>query len=159
MKSTSHAVVAVLLGASAFAVLAQQAPTTNLGNDVNGNPLRRAIKTGHVSNYDEAKVRPYTLPDPLVLSDGKPVRDAKTWQERRRPEILRLYETEIYGGIPANAPRVTWRVTETDARARDGTATLKRLVGKIGDAADGPVINVKLSAVAGPVYRLLGRND
>ena len=33
-----------------------------LGSDANGNPLRRALKTGHVSNYDEAKVPPYTLP-------------------------------------------------------------------------------------------------
>ena len=30
-------------------------------------------------NYDEAKVGTYTLPDPLKLNDGKPVRDAKTW--------------------------------------------------------------------------------
>ncbi len=30
--------------------------STNLGSDSNGNPLRLALKTGHVSNYDEAKV-------------------------------------------------------------------------------------------------------
>ena len=30
--------------------------STNLGADANGNPLRLALKTGHVSNYDEAKV-------------------------------------------------------------------------------------------------------
>ena len=41
-------------------------------------------------NYDEAKVGSYALPDPLVLQDGKPVRDAKTWYEKRRPEIVRL---------------------------------------------------------------------
>ena len=37
--------------------------------DANGNPLRRA-PTGHVSNYDEAKVTPCQLPDPLVLQDA-----------------------------------------------------------------------------------------
>ena len=68
---------ATALVGAAVAVLAQQ-PKTNLGSDANGNPLRRAIRTGHVSNYDESKVPPYTLPDPLVLSDGKPVRDART---------------------------------------------------------------------------------
>ena len=47
---------------------APPAPKTNLGSDPNGNPLRLAIKTGHVSNYDEKKVPPYTLPDPLVMS-------------------------------------------------------------------------------------------
>ena len=49
-----------------------QQQQTNLGSDANGNPLRRAIKTGHVSNYDESKVKPYTLPDPLVFADGTP---------------------------------------------------------------------------------------
>jgi EAL domain-containing protein (putative c-di-GMP-specific phosphodiesterase class I) len=45
--------------------------TTNLGNDPNGNPLRRALKTGHVSNYDETKTGTYTLPDliPKVLNE------------------------------------------------------------------------------------------
>jgi hypothetical protein len=40
------------------------------------------------TNTDEAKVRSYTLPDPLVTSSGERVRDADTWIRRRRPEIL-----------------------------------------------------------------------
>lgn len=122
--------------------------STNLGSDPNGNPLRLALKTGHVSNYDEAKVPPYTLPDPLVLADGKPVRDARTWRARGRPEIIRLYETEIYGRIPARAPKVEWQVAETENGARDGTAIKKRIVGSIGEAADGPRINLTLHTPA-----------
>jgi hypothetical protein len=159
-----------LLAASAvicigFAVSAQQPPaqapppqagqtapaegrSTNLGSDPNGNPLRLALKTGHVSNYDEPKVRPYTLPDPLRMSDGTPVRDAKTWQTRRRQEIVRMYETEIYGRIPDKAPRVTWQVAETDPTARDGSAIRKHIVGSVGPAADGPRINVMLHTPA-----------
>ena len=38
-------------------------------------------------NYDEALVGSYTLPDALVLANGKPVRDAKTWSQKRRPEL------------------------------------------------------------------------
>ena len=79
---------------------APQAPVTNLGADANGNPRRLAVKTGHISNYDESKVRPYTLPDPLVLQNGKPVRDADTWRRQRRPEIMRLYETESSAAFP-----------------------------------------------------------
>ena len=31
------------------------------------------------TNYDESKVPRYTLPDPLELSDGQRVTDARTW--------------------------------------------------------------------------------
>jgi hypothetical protein len=147
MRQGSVLVVVAPLEASALLVCAQPPPTANLGPDANGNPRRVAIKTGHISNYDEANVRPYTLPDPLVSSDKKPVRDAHAWLTERRPEIIRLYETEIFGRIPATAPRVTWRVTETDPHARDGATVLKRIAGKIGDAQDAqdaPQINVKL---------------
>ena len=51
-------------------------------------------------NYDESKVPQYTLPDPLVLADGQRVTDAATWRERRRPEILRLFEKHVYGKAP-----------------------------------------------------------
>ena len=43
-------------------------------------------------NYTEAKVGTYTLPDALKLANGKPVKDKKTWVEKRRPEIIRLFE-------------------------------------------------------------------
>jgi hypothetical protein len=108
--------------------------STNLGSDANGNPLRLAVKTGHVSNYDESKVAPYTLPDPLIFSNGTRVGDASAWR-RRRAEILRIYESEIYGRIPAKTPGVTWQVTETDPAARDGAALRRRVVGTIAGAA------------------------
>jgi hypothetical protein len=122
-----------------------QAPApnpSNLGADANGNPLRRALKTGHVSNYDETKVPRYTLPDPLVMANGTRVADANAWRARRRPEILRAYQTEIYGRIPANTPKMSWAVTETDAAAKGNTATMRRAVGRIGSAADAPRVNV-----------------
>src|SRR5262245_53996797 len=69
-------------------------------SDPRGNPVRLAKSTGHVSNYSEDKVAPYTLPDPLVMSSGERVTNAEMWWKQRRPEILRLYETEIYGRVP-----------------------------------------------------------
>jgi len=141
-----------------LAAAAQQlTPTVNLGNDANGNPRRQA-KTGHVSNYDETKVPKYTLPDPLVQSDGSRVKDAETWRRVRRPEILRLYETEVFGRVPAAAPKVTWHVTGTDRDARDGTVTIEHVVGTIGDAADAPRIPLTVFIPAkakGPVPIIL----
>lgn len=145
-------------------VVALQAQTpnpTNLGNDPNGNPLRKALATGHISNYDEAKVAPYTLPDPLALANGRPVRDRNTWMRQRRNEIIRLYENEIYGRVPANAPKVRWEVTETDASARGGTAVLKRVVGHIAGAAEFPRIHLTVvtpARVKEPVPLILSIN-
>src|ERR1035438_10693919 len=59
-----------------------------------------AVVAGIPVNYDEAKVGTYTLPDPLLLANGKAVRDAKTWNESRRAEIVRLFEENEYGRAP-----------------------------------------------------------
>jgi hypothetical protein len=73
-------------------------------------------------NYTEAKVGNFTLPDVLKTFDGQPVTDAMTWQEKRRPELLKFFETEYYGKIPATAPKVTWEVVSTDRNALEGKA-------------------------------------
>src|SRR5687768_8775358 len=116
--------------------------STNLGSDPNGNPLRLALKTGHVSNYDEAKVGTYTLPDPLRLQSGEVVRDAATWTNRRRPEVLKLYQNEIYGTVPANAPNVRFEAIEPGTPVLEGVATRKHIVMHFGDQPDGPKANV-----------------
>ena len=51
--------------------------------DPNGNPVRLAKATGHVSNYSEDKVPKYTLPDPLVLNNGERVATAEVWKTKR----------------------------------------------------------------------------
>lgn len=142
--------------------LAQPTGPATRRADANGNPIRVATKTGHVSNYDEAKVRPYTLPDPLVMASGEAVRDARAWVERRRPEVLRLYETEVFGRVPADAPQVAWEAIDSDVPAMFGTAGVaKRLVGRVGDRPDGLRINVSLTLparAAGPVPVILCLN-
>lgn len=50
-------------------------------------------------NYDESKVGPYTLEDPLVFADGTKVRTAEDWS-RRRNEILEIFQSEMYGRMP-----------------------------------------------------------
>jgi hypothetical protein len=110
--------------------------------DAEGRTLRRA-PTGHLTNYYEDKIPAYTLPDPLRLSDGRAVSDADTWLKQRRPELLKLYETEIYGRVPATAPKVRFEVVE-DVVALNGIARRKRLTGHFGDKPGGPSVNVML---------------
>ena len=56
------------------------------------NALGAPDDANYDANYDESQVPAYTLPDPLVDSAGTPVRTPAEWPERRRPEILKLFE-------------------------------------------------------------------
>src|SRR5579863_8900182 len=78
-------------------------------------------------NYDEAKVGSYTLPDPLTLANGQPVRDAKTWTEKRRPEIVRLFEENEYGRSPGRPGSLSFDVFERAAPALQGKAIRRQV--------------------------------
>jgi len=45
-------------------------------SDPQGNPVRLAKASGHVSNYAEDKVAAYKLPDPLVTTSGERITTA-----------------------------------------------------------------------------------
>jgi hypothetical protein len=53
------------------------------------------------ANYDESKVGQYPPLDPLTTSDGRKVTTPELWVRVRRPELLRLFETEMYGRVPS----------------------------------------------------------
>lgn len=50
-------------------------------------------------NYDESKVPPYTLPDPLTFQNGTKLTSPAEWP-KRRAEIVALFEDQMYGLIP-----------------------------------------------------------
>ncbi len=91
--------------------------------------LAAAVLCAHAQefNYDEAKVPSFTLPDPLVCLDGDKVTDAKTWQQKRRPEILRLFEENVYGRSPGKPQTMTFMTTSVDKNALAGKATRKEV--------------------------------
>src|SRR5690606_2518769 len=67
------------------------------------------------ANYDEAIANPCPeLPEMLVTNSGKKVTSADMWWKTRRPEIVELFEREVYGRIPKNIPNVTWKVEIVD---------------------------------------------
>jgi len=85
-------------------------------------------------NLSEARVLPYTLPDPLVMKNGDTVSNAREWQKIQRPYIYHLFEENVYGLYPRSIP-VHYRVREVDHHALSGRATRKqvRLFLKPGD--------------------------
>ena len=78
-------------------------------------------------NVDETKVPPYKLPDPLVAADGSRVTSADEWTTKRRPEIIRLFENEVYGRGPTEKAELRFEVTSEDASALGGKATRKEV--------------------------------
>src|SRR5215813_14915728 len=71
-------------------------------------------------NHDEAKAGEYTLPDPLVMAGGERVTSADAWRKRRRPEILRLFETNVYGRNPGRPKGMSFELTSIEKSALGG---------------------------------------
>jgi hypothetical protein len=102
-------------------------------------------KSPNAANYDEAKAEPDPkLPDPLTLNNGKKVKTAKVWWEKRRPEIVEYFDREIYGRAPKVTPKVVWEATST-VRETNGDVPViaKKLVGHVDNSAY-PVISVDI---------------
>jgi hypothetical protein len=89
------------------------------------------------ANYDEALANPYPkLPDPLTLKNGKKVATADAWWKQRRPEIVEEFDREVLGRVPANVPKVSWKVARTERFAVGGRAVVgKELVGTVDNSA------------------------
>jgi len=86
-----------------------------------------SVVAGIPVNYDEAKVGNYTLPNPLTMSNGKPVKDARTWTEKRRPEIVKLFEENQYGRAPGRPADMSFDVFDKGTPAFDGRATRRQI--------------------------------
>ena len=96
-------------------------------------------------NYDESKANPYpNLPDPLLLKNGKKVTTKTTWWKQRRPEIVELFDREVYGRVPKNTPKVNWQVVNT-THETNGTfpVVTKQLIGHVDNSAY-PLITVNI---------------
>jgi hypothetical protein len=97
------------------------------------------------ANYDDAKAGPFSrVPDPLVMNNGKPVKNAKMWWNQRRPQIEAAYSEEVLGKVPAIVPAVTWKVDSvTNEMNGDVPVITKKLVGHV-DNSGCPAIEVNI---------------
>lgn len=105
------------------------------------NSLRRGAdgdpSSPYAANMDESKATPYpSLPDPLLLKNGKRVTSAKAWWTYRRPEIMEDFDREVYGRVPANTPEVYWEVVEIKRDSVGPYSVItKKLIGHVDNSA------------------------
>ncbi len=66
------------------------------------------------------------------MKDGRRVTSAQMWWKERRPEIVEDFDREVYGRVPANAPKVNWDVVSTTRETKFGVPVVtKKLAGHV----------------------------
>lgn len=94
------------------------------------------------TNYDESKVGTYTLPDPLVMQDGRDVTSAEMWKQERRPEIFKLFQENQFGRSPGKPEGMTFDVWDVAPHALGGKATRKQVSVYFSGKQDGPKMDM-----------------
>jgi len=96
-------------------------------------------------NYDEAKANPYPdVPDPLRLENGREVTTANMWWQKRRPELIKDFDRDVYGRVPSDVPAVHWEVSSSgEGQEGDIPVIKKSLVGQV-DNSGCPAISVNI---------------
>jgi len=74
-------------------------------------------------NYDEAKAGP-SSPAPAAITIAHPT--ASWWRNVRRPQLVHLFEDEMYGRVPASAPRIEWKLQSEQHLRKFGAAVIER---------------------------------
>ncbi len=130
---------------------------SSLRRGPDGDPI-----SPNAANIDESKVSPYTLPDTLLMKNGKKVDSAAAWWNQRRPEIVEDFDREIYGRVPKDTPKVTWETKSTTKEMNGEFPVItKELVGHVDNSAYPPVtVDIQLSLgtpanASGPVPVML----
>ena len=95
-------------------------------------------------NYDEAHAGYSDLPDPLRSDEGHRITSAGQWWKVRRPQLVEMFDRELYGRTPAQLPGVDWHVLAITHDTVGGIAVVtKQLLGRV-DNSDDPLISVDI---------------
>ncbi len=96
-----------------------------------------------VPNYDESKMPAYTLPDPLVFSNGLPVKSKGDWK-MRRIELVNLFEDVEYGTTPSGKVHLSSGLLSENLNALDGKAIRREVQLKLEKDGAEVLMNVLL---------------
>jgi hypothetical protein len=93
-------------------------------------------------NYDESLVPKYSLPNLLVSNSGETINNKQKWETIRRPEILEIFSSQMYGRTPTEEIPVTYELLTENKSALDGKATLRQV--KMTFSKNGKSLNALL---------------
>lgn len=82
---------------------------------------------GETVNYDEATVPKYQLPELFKTTAGKKVSNASTWEKTRRPELIKLFEENVYGTTPKGFDSIRFEMVNDVPNVMEGRAHLKEI--------------------------------
>jgi len=74
-------------------------------------------------NYDELKVPRYMLPDVLSLANGNKINTKEQWENQRRPEVLEMFASQMYGRTPQEKINVRYEKLTENPNDMGGKAT------------------------------------
>jgi len=161
MRNIIPLAIAALLTSSSFAVSSDNPPpVTFTAQQDHQNmmdqlgiaslrPGRNADSGPNLANYDESKANPYpNWPDVLTLKNGRKVTTEAEWQQRRA-EIMEDFSREVLGRVPANAPKIAWKVLFTDHEMLGRVPVkVRQLVGRADNAAYPAIkVNIQMTLV------------
>lgn len=112
-------------------------------------------------NYDEAKVPKFELPDALKAQDGTIIDSPELWHSKRRPELLKMFEEQVFGKLPQGDFKLRTKVRSENPKALDGLAVRREVTVFFTDDDKGPQMDLLIYSPAGatkPVPAFLGYN-
>ena len=113
------------------------------------------------TNETVADLPQIVLPDLLTTSDGESIGTVKEWTEKRRPEIMELFQSEVYGRIPEHNIEVSYQVDYVNEEAIYGTAISKSITVTFSAVSKSTSMNIFLylpKNSKGPAPIFLGLN-
>lgn len=93
-------------------------------------------------NYDESIVPPLSLPDLFVSQKGIPIRSVDTWENERRPELLALFATEVYGQLPTDFDMISFVEKKVESHLYESVAQMQEITIKV--ERNGNAVNINL---------------
>ncbi len=112
-------------------------------------------------NYDESQVPDYTLPEILISESGEMINSVDKWETLRRPELLRLFASQVYGKVPEAEVKVSFTKWEQDKDALSGLATRKQIIMRIRGNGQTQMVHLLIyipNEASKPVPSFLGIN-